>query len=244
MLEDNFADYLVLAAGGVFVLGYLVIDQIILRITMLIGTSLYAWFYAIAAEEPLWSALATSAAMATANVTGLTLLILRNSKWAVPRQHRDIYPQFQVLPPGDFRAIVRAADRRRLTAPLVATTEGAPVSSLIYVLAGEVMVEKRGQRFALVPGIFLGEVALLTRGMASATTVIGEGSEILVWDVDTIHHRSANSPRFKLAIEAMISLDLANKVAKAAGPQLVSAPPDPGAMKLAGNSERNPGTPY
>lgn len=47
MNEFLLPDFLVLAAAGMFVLGYLIINQIMLRAMLLVGTALYIWYYAV-----------------------------------------------------------------------------------------------------------------------------------------------------------------------------------------------------
>lgn len=218
MTNYLFADYLVLVAGGVFVLAYLIINQIILRCTMLIGTTLYGWYYSVVAEEPLWTAICTSIAMATANIWGLAFLLFRKSHFSIPSEFRDLYGRFDVLPPGDFGSLARLGSRRRLVAPVQATLEHEPVETLFYVVEGTVIIEKSGESFTLQGGIFLGEVAFLTGTPASATARIGAGSEIIEWSVERLRRKSETNVRLKLAVDAAISHDLARKVARAGAP--------------------------
>ncbi|WP_135507606.1 Crp/Fnr family transcriptional regulator [Roseovarius aestuariivivens] len=218
-MEDlNLSDFLVLAAAGMFVLGYLIINQIMLRTMLLIGTMLYIWYYAVVDETPLWPAIWASAATGTANVIGLLSLFYRGSTWAVPNKYRDIYVQFDLLPPGDFRKLMRAAHRAMKPAGFQLTREGSRVNTLYYVIDGEVEVAKSGSRFSIPEGIFVGEVAYLTGNRASASTYLARDSDVLEWEVAMLKQRAARDPRFQLAMDAMISLDLAGKVSRAGSP--------------------------
>lgn len=209
---------LVLIAGLFFTMGYLVINQKILRILLLIGTGFYLWYYFVAAERPLWEAIAMSSIMGTANLIGLAGLVMRDSKALIPRAHRDLYQRFKDVPPGDFRELMRQAERRALDPSTAITREGQPVDKLYYVISGKLEVEKRGERFLMPSGMFVGEVAFLTRMKSSATTRLPEGGEVLVWDVARLRRRARRRPRFLMALEAMISRDLAIKVALAVAP--------------------------
>ena len=211
-------EFLVFLAGSAFVMGYLIINQVILRLFMLIGTSLYIGYYATVADTPLWEAIYTSLAMGLANLLGLTGLLARKSKLAIPAEHRDIYPQFDSLPPGDFRTLVKLARRHVTDAETTLAQEGAPVEKLYYILSGTIEAAKLGSRFTLPAGTFVGEVAYMTGQVSAATTVLAPGSEVLEWRVADLRHRSARSSRFKLALEAMISRDLAVKVSFAVAP--------------------------
>lgn len=221
-------DYVVLGAGISFVLGYLIINQVALRLAVMVGTFLYIWYYAIASDEPLWTAIWTSVAMGLANLCGLFALWLRSSQLSIPRKHRDIYAHFNILPPGDFRKLMSAAKRARLPEGFVLTRSNARVKSVYYVINGSVAVDKFGERFYLPDGIFLGEVGYLTANRASATTVLTAESDVLEWDVADLKNRSERDVRFKLALDALISLDLAEKVARAGSPRSEDqvAPPE------------------
>jgi hypothetical protein len=228
MQELVFSDFLVLTAAGMFMLGYLIINQIMLRSMLLVGTAFYIWYYAIVEATPLWPAIWASTATGTANLIGLLSLFYRSSTWAIPRKYRDIYVHFDLLPPGDFRKLMSVANRVMRPDGYQLTTAGARVNTLYYVIDGAVEVEKFGSRFSIPDGIFVGEVAYLTGNRASASTYLASGSDVLEWDVATLKQRATRDPRFRLAMDAMISLDLAGKVARAGSPgqSKESLPPD------------------
>ena len=219
-------DVLIYLAGGSFVLGYLIINQVILRTMVLIGTLIYILYYATVADQPLWAAIYTSVAMGLANLIGLGLLFVRRSKLAIPEAHRDIYPRFVQLSPGDFRSLMRHAHRFRTLDEEVLTTQGQPVSHLSYIISGNAQVTKRDTFLELPPGVFVGEVAYLQGTPSAATTVLPEGSELLQWKVQDLARIGARNQRFKLAIEAAISRDMAAKVAQAVAPQSLKVNPN------------------
>ena len=212
------AEVAVYLAGGCYVLGYLIINQVGLRLMVLLGTAFYILYYAIVSDEPLWEAIYLSLLIGGANLLGLLGLYLHRSKIMIPAGYRDLYANFGDLPPGDFRALMARAERRRLSGVEEVTTEGQAVTRLIYVVSGGIEVEKMGDRFQLPAGIFIGEVAFLTGRVASATSWVAAGAEIVEWSVADLRRRSARKPRFKLALEAMISKDLAAKVTYAVAP--------------------------
>ncbi len=218
MSDFTFSDFLVLAAGGMFVLGYLIINQMMLRIMLLLGTVLYIWYYAVFDTTPLWPAIWASLATGVANLIGLVSLFFRNSTLSIPTEYRDIYTHFDILPPGDFRRLMRAATRHKRSAGHELTVDGNHVSTLHYVVDSEVSIEKFGERFTIPNGVFVGEVAYLTGNRASASTYLATDSDVLEWDIGSLKRISARDPRFRLAMDAMISLDLAGKIARAGSP--------------------------
>ena len=205
-----------------YILGLLTRRELLLRSFILLGTFFYILYYYFIAETPLWEAIWTSVIMGLANLIGLAALLVGRSPLSIPAANRDLYPRFQHLPPGDFGAIVRRAQRRVLTEAEVVTREGHVVDRLTYVISGVADVEKRGESFKLPPGLFSGEVAFMTGGTSVATTTLPPGAEILQWDFGTLKTLAARRPRFKLALEAMISRDLAMKVGMAVAPRQAS----------------------
>ena len=210
---------IVLLAGAAFTLAYLIINQVVLRVIILAGTALYIWYNWVVADAPLWTAIYTSMTMGAANLIGLGSLFWRQSRLAVPHAHRDIYAQFANLPPGDFRELILQARRYTLDAETSITAEGVAVERLYYVVSGAISIEKRGGTYSMPSGVFVGEVAYLSNQPSAATTTLAAGSEVLAWDFDVLRRRAARKSRFKLALEAMISRDLAIKVAFAVAPR-------------------------
>lgn len=211
MLSFIQPDWIVFAGGVTFILGYLIINQVILRLLVTLGTVFYIWYYIVALEDPT-AAVMTSVMMGTANFIGLAQLWYQQSNLAIPEEHRDIYTNFGTVPPGDFRNIMKVAKRYTTAEDRILTTEGTPVEKLYFILSGELIAKKKGFDFPLPNGIFVGEVAYLVGQASSATTFLKNGAEVIEWDVSTLYLKSKKNVRFKLALEALISNDLARKV--------------------------------
>ncbi|MEM6891337.1 MAG: cyclic nucleotide-binding domain-containing protein [Pseudomonadota bacterium] len=211
-------------AGGFYVLGLVFINQVVLRLLVLIGTGVYVLYYATAAETPLMEAIYVSLLIGVANVIGLMSLYARHSRLSIPRGFADIYTRFPPLPPGDFRILIKLARRYDVTDEKILTLEGQPGKKLYYVVSGATHVRKGDTEFSLPPDLFLGEIAFLTGQPSSATSWLTAGANVLEWDFADLQRRCARSSRFKMALEAAISIDLAGKVARAVGPNSVRYP--------------------
>lgn len=209
---------LIMLAGGVQIFGYLLINQTYLRLAMLCSTSLYILYYFYAAETPLWGAIAVSSMTLVAILIGLAALYARNANWSIPEEHKDIYPLFDELIPGDFRKVMRIANRETVQQERVVTREGEVPDTLIFVTRGSFLVQKSEARFDVPGPTFIGEVAYLRDAPSAATTTLAAGTEIVVWSRDALNRHTRTSPRLKLALDALISRDLANKVSLAVSP--------------------------
>ncbi|MGZ2257010.1 cyclic nucleotide-binding domain-containing protein [Roseobacter sp. A03A-229] len=219
---------LVYLAGALYVVGLITINQILLRLLILTGTSVYIIYYATVAETPLWEAIYVSMLIGAANLIGLTSLLARKSRLAIPRAYADLYASFPPLPPGDFRGLMKLARRYRVDDERQVTVEGQAGSRLYYVISGATRVQKGESEFILPPNFFLGEIAFLIGEPSSASTWLEPGAEVLEWRFDDLHRKCKRSTRFRLALEAAISVDLARKVARAVGPNAIRPrPPEP-----------------
>lgn len=227
---------LVYLAGALYVLGLVTINQILLRLLILSGTAVYILYYATVGQSPLWEAIYVSMLIGAANLIGLTSLLARQSRLAIPRAHADIYGDFPPLPPGDFRSLMKLAHRYKVREERQLTTEGEAGTRLYYVISGTSRLRKGDSEFILPPKFFLGEIAFLIGQPSSASAWLEPEAEVLEWRFEDLRHKCARSTRVRLALEAAISVDLARKVARAIGPNSVppSRPemPDPGEHAL------------
>lgn len=205
-------------AGACYVIGLLIINQVTLRMLVLVGTGFYILYYATVAAEPLWEAIYISLLIGVANLMGLFSLLARNSQLAIPRAHKDIYGHFPGLPPGDFRTLVKLAKRGVAEQEMKLTTESTPLTKLYYIIDGETAVTKKDDHFRVPGGTFVGEVAYLMGRRASASTKLLPGAEYLEWSTLDLQNASARSARFKLALESVLSMDLAQKVSRSVAP--------------------------
>ena len=206
------ADILVYAAGAVQAFGFLITDQLRLRIVTLVGTFLYMLYYATVAETPLWGALLASAAIGVANGVGMLQLILRDHKWRVPRQHMDLLPLFGQIPVGDFRTLTRLGNRRRIPKRELFTREGQPNPRLVYLISGSAEITKQDTSFTVTGPCFLGEVGFLRQSPPRATTHLCPGAEIMAWEASELQTAGHRDSRLGLSLRAMISDDMASKV--------------------------------
>lgn len=219
MIWDIFTPpVLITLAGGLYTLGLLIINQMLLRLMIFAGSVAYLAYYWTAADTPLWGAIYTTTILMVANVIGMASLLLRNASFAIPRGFEDIYPNFKPLLPGDFRALMLLSERRTLEVDTVLSREAAPQDTLFFIIHGIPTVTKMGTSFPMAERIFVGEVAYLTGNGSAATTSVKAGTELLSWDLTKLRKAAERKPRLKLALDAVISKDLARKVALAVAP--------------------------
>lgn len=193
--------------------GFALTNQILLRTLVLGSSAIYIAYYYVHTDEPQWSAIISSAVVASANVYGLIQLLLSRSILLLTREERALYAHMPVMEPGQFRTLLRAGTLERLEAPRVLTRAGEPLSALHFIFEGRARVRKENFSFIMAPGGFVGEVAYMLDSPASADCEAPQGALILSWDRAALMKKLKKKPALKQALEARIARDMAGKVA-------------------------------
>ncbi|MEM9438070.1 MAG: cyclic nucleotide-binding domain-containing protein [Pseudomonadota bacterium] len=204
-------EVVILAGGALNAGAYLILNQVLLRVVILISSCFYILYYMIISDTPLRTAIAFTVLTILANLIGLAALLLRDSEARVPRDFADLRALMPKMPAGEFRRLVQLGVRREITQPEILTEANAPVNNLYYLISGELRVtDDAEERIENRPG-FVAEVAYLTLARPSATVTALPGTEIMAWDRATLKGTAKRHQRFNLALDALISSDLAQK---------------------------------
>lgn len=96
------------------------------------------------------------------------------------------------------------------------TTEGAPVSELMFIADGVVQIERGGQIVAVCgQGDFLGEMSFVTGAPATATAVVAKPLRYLAFDQTRLRLALEADNELKQAMDASFNRNLIGKLAKA-----------------------------
>lgn len=95
------------------------------------------------------------------------------------------------------------------------TTEGQPVVNLYYLADGRVRATSAGQEIAVVNAGFLGEMNVLSRGAASATTTVDADSRLFVISGVALQRMAARDSDFRILLEVGMSRDTGRKLKRA-----------------------------
>ncbi|MEM6728418.1 MAG: cyclic nucleotide-binding domain-containing protein [Pseudomonadota bacterium] len=213
--EFDVKSLLIAGAVGSYVLGFLFRDQIYTRLLVMVGSSMYIVYYGTVGPTPLWDAIVGSVLIGLSSAQGVIRLWLSRMVWVVPKEARDIYGRMGQIEPGLFRQLYRAADRAKARKDVVLTRQGEAVDRLWYLVGGTLQVEREGQEAAMISQSgFVGEIAWLTNGAATATVTAREGAEILSWPTKKLRGATRKSVRLELALDSLIAQDLARKLSK------------------------------
>ncbi|MFO7854929.1 MAG: cyclic nucleotide-binding domain-containing protein [Paracoccaceae bacterium] len=195
------------------IVGFLLRDQVSLRLLVLAGSGFYVLYYLIAAERPLWDAIVGTSAIAAANLFGLVALLLSRARFSVPEAQRDLLDALRPLEPGLFRRLMRVGELVQADAARPMTEEGVAPDALWFVAEGRIGIDKFGESVEIEGPCFIGEIAWLQGVPATATTRLLPGARAVRWPRDPLRRITRRSPRLATALEALIAQDMARKVA-------------------------------
>ncbi len=209
--SDNFVHL----AAGLYLVGFLFRDQIMLRALVIAGDVVFILYYLFAPAEPLWGGILWSVVFMAVNAVMIMRIAADRTHFGIEQEHLRLFQTLDTMTPGEFRRMMRSARWETATGELRLTEEGSPLSRLYFVLDGPVMIEKAGKHMTVEGGIFIGEVAFLLNRPASATVIVPAGARYVVWESVDLRRLLLRAPSLRIALDAALNRDMAGKVARA-----------------------------
>ena len=189
-------------------------DQILLRSFAIAGDCAYVLYYYNVTDQPLWGAIFWNIPNAAINI-GMIWLILRDSRTtSFTDDELKLYRSLNEMSPVDFRKLVRVGTWHRAATVTELAREGQPLDNLHYVLEGGIDIEKNKRKIVVKPGLFIGEIAYLKQGPATATVQVMPGTLYMSWSHVALRKAQAKHDGLKNAIGAILNTDLADKLAR------------------------------
>lgn len=196
-----------------YVLGFLIRDEVGLRVLIIIGSVFYILYYMYAPNTPLWDAIFASAVICLVNVGMVTVILRERSTIGMDRETLALYDAFSTLNPGQFRRIMRLAEWHTADQPLTLTRQGEAPIHLYYLFQGTPTLIRDGREVEVAGRKFIGEVSFLLEGPASATIRVPPGARYVAWDRSALFSLMERRPGISNALRALFNMDLARKLA-------------------------------
>ena len=99
-------DILVHIGAFLFLLAYLVRDQILLRGLIILGTVFYIVYYFFM-ETPLWSALLWNSSFVVINLIMIGVIYSDRASFVMSEREKKLYQVFNTLSPGEFKKLLK-----------------------------------------------------------------------------------------------------------------------------------------
>jgi len=197
--------------------GFMIRDELWLRLLVLIGSGFYVLYYFFFPALPLWDAIYASAILALINLTLIIIIIRERTLFDMNSRETGLFNSFGTLTPGQFRRLIRKGSWRTAKGDVVLTTENIRPEHIYYIVSGKVKATKGKTKFSLEGEKFIGEVGFLMGAPASATVVAPVGTVYVEWKAADLRRLMNKSVPFENAVIALFNYDLARKVADSIG---------------------------
>ena len=138
-------DYLVHAGSLLFLMGFLVRDQLLLRGFIIIGTIFYVIYYLLL-PEPLWSALSWNGLFIIINCVMMFLIYSDRAKFSMTKEEEQLYRSFYTLSPDEFRKLMKIATWFNTEQEETITTCGEVPDKMFFILKGTASINRGGEK--------------------------------------------------------------------------------------------------
>ena len=163
------------------------------------------------------------------------LFVLINSVWVVlilrerravrlPDEMRALHERyFAALTPPEFLRLWGWAREESCDAAVL-TRDGERPRALYFLLEGSVSVRKNDQELArLGRGAFVGEMSLLTGGVATADSVALGRVVARIWPVSRLQMLRTRDPGLWTRVQSVLGRDIVEKIQRSAGAGVLSS---------------------
>ena len=196
-----------------YVLGFLFKNQLTLRCLFFFSTSFYIIYYYFYPETPLWGAIFGSCLIMLSNLIGTAFLLYDRFPFSIDEEHIPIFKSLKGVAPGEFRRLLKIAQKNTSSQEIVLTEELKSPTHLYYLLDTDAIAEKNGTQFTIPSGRFVGEISFILKGnKATATVKLKEGAKYLSWEKSELEALLLKEPNLQQAFEARIARDMASKL--------------------------------
>jgi hypothetical protein len=212
MLQSLYPSGLVHIGALLYLVCFIFRNQLWLRSFAIAGDLFYTAYYFLAADQPLWAAIWWNVPAIAINVVMIYLILCDSKLPEMKDEELLLFQKLAPITPGQFKKLLRGTAWQKSMEPVVLTEEGTKPDNLFFVLQGDVSMEKRGVRRAIPSNTFIGEVAYIQNGPASASVCVAGESLIARWPHDFLRKLLERDEALKSTFSSMMASDLASKL--------------------------------
>jgi CRP-like cAMP-binding protein len=202
-------------ANGLALLSLLMRDQFHLRLIFAVSLILQGIYYAAIPGGPLFDPLFWKVFSSITNFAMIGFLFHDRIDFGIKDNLRDLHDRIKVLTPGQFRRLTAAAKHVHGPIENILVQNEIP-DTVYYIIKGHATVHRDGGTIRLAHGSFLGEIAFLTGGAATANVSLDADAECVAWTHAELHKLAEHDAAIDIALRGLFNHDLAHKVARSA----------------------------
>ena len=185
-----------------------------LRLTAVIGLCFEIAYFVLVSGTALYTGIAWDAVFIAINLFHLLRLTRERMRVRLAADDHDLLRSlFDGLDDSQIGMLLNSASWHKVPVGEQLTVEGAPVPALMLIAAGQVLVDVGGRIVARMgPGSFIGEMAFLTGGMASATVTATHPTRVMKIEQSRLKTLLVIDSQIAAVMHRLLGADLAQKL--------------------------------
>lgn len=197
-------------------LSFMVKDVLWLR-SLSITASCFSFIYNyFGPSEPMWVAISWNSFFVSLNLYHISKILAERKEIVLSEKEETIYQcHFKSLSKKDFYQLISHAKWIKKSQGEVLINEGQIVEQMELIYKGKVGIFLNRHRISeLNPMQFVGEISFLTKKPASATVVVEDESEMIIWDQADLRNLMQKNPILMGSLQAAIGLQISQQVSR------------------------------
>jgi hypothetical protein len=185
-----------------------------LRVTAVIGLCFEIAYFVLVSGGALYTGIGWDAIFIAINLVHLARLTRERMRLRLASDDRDLLRTlFDGLDDAQIGMLLNSASWHKAEVGEQLTVEGAPVPALMLIAAGQVSVDVGDQTIARMgPGSFIGEMAFLTGGAASATVTATHETRVMKLEQTRLKTLLVIDSQIASVLHRLLGADLAQKL--------------------------------
>lgn len=202
-------------ANVLFGLAYLVKDILWLRLISIVACFIMIFFNYFSPAEPLWVAIFWNAFFITVNVARSVLLVMERRQTRFNEIEQEMYDTvFNKLSQVEFAKLLRAGFWKYFKPESMILEKGTAPGALLLLYNGCASVLRGDDKsqVELRDGAFIGEMAMVTDGLASADVRAETQIKAYCWPQSNLENLFRQNPNLRGAFQMILASDMARKL--------------------------------
>lgn len=208
-------DYLIHSANIIYIFSYLVRDILWLRILIVVAICFVIPFYYYQ-PVPLMVPVYWNILFAGINIVQIVILLLERRPVALSETEERLYKQvFRRLTRREVYKLFKFAEWNKASAGDTLVKQDVHLDALMLINRGVAAVHIKDAEVAkLDEGHFVGEMSYITGAKTSATVIASSDLEYVTWPTSSLEPFLKKNPDLRIALNAIIGVDLAGKLSR------------------------------
>lgn len=208
-------DYLIHSANVIYIFSYIVRDILWLRLLIVAAICFVIPFYYFQ-PVPLMAPVYWNLVFVGINLVQIAILLVERRPVKLSDIEQRLYDQvFRRLTRREMFKLFKLAQWNNASAGETLVEQDVHLDSLMVINKGVAAVHVQGDEVAkLDEGHFVGEMSYITGSKTSATVIASSDLEYVIWPTSTLEPFLRKHPDLRIALNAIIGVDLAGKLSR------------------------------